>query len=88
MPVSLMKPERVRLGLTNYSRVPIPGTDVVAYFGVWDSDPSTWTYSLWTPADNGEEDLIAVGQVDVGDLPVIPEQVARIAYLLEVDYSS
>lgn len=70
--------------LTNHGPVSIPGTTVVAYFGIWSDQPDTWIYSLW-----GEDGtLTSVAEVDLTGLDVTgPKQVARIVYLLDVDYA-
>lgn len=66
-------------GITNYI-VPVPGSTVVAYLAVRDAEPTEWIYSLWT---SDEEELIASDQVTLPER-VTPEQVARIAFILEV----
>jgi hypothetical protein len=75
-------------GLTNYV-VPVPGTNVTCYIGVRDAAPDTWFYSLWSGRDGQEGDtkLVATGDVTIDHLFVTPQQVARIAFLLEVDYA-
>jgi hypothetical protein len=84
MSVSLVKPVRQFPGLTNYGPVSIPGTTVTASFGVRDSAPNTWVYSLWTQGD----ELVSVGELVLPGLRMTPEQVARVAFLLDVDYAS
>ena len=69
-------------GLTNYQHVRIPGTDAVAYLGIHDHSPSVWYYSLWTEND----DLVSTGELDLSGLTLTPAQVARVAFLLDVDY--
>lgn len=66
-------------GTTSYI-VPVPGSTVVAYVSVRDAEPTEWIYSLWT---SDEEELIAADQVTLPER-VTPEQVARIAFILEV----
>lgn len=83
MAVSLIKQSHYLPGLTNYNNVPIPGTDVQAFFGVRESDPSLWIYSLWTGDD---ESLLSFGSLDMSGLDVTPEQVARVAFLLDIEY--
>lgn len=85
MSVSLVKPIYQVPGLTNYGPVPIPGTDVRAFFGVYVSDPFVWHYSLWTGDD---ETLISADSLDMSGIAVIPEQVARVAFLLDVEYGA
>jgi hypothetical protein len=70
-------------GLTNYS-VPVRGTDVTAYLGVQERRPDHWAYSLWDAADN----LISTGWLDMTGMPVTAEQVARIAFLTDVEYGT
>ena len=81
-------------GITNYE-VHVPGTDVTAFLGVRDAEPTKWIYSLWT--GTGYEDdteVIATGDLDfslkdqVNLYKIRPDQVARIAFLLVVGYSS
>ena len=72
-------------GITNYI-VPVPGTDVTAYLAVRDANPTEWIYSLWT---NGEDEIIASDQVTLPvELKVTPQQVARVAFLLSVEYTN
>lgn len=75
--------------LTNYIE-PVPGTDVTCYLGQWDNKPETWAYSLWTGRGNGDESkLIATGYLDIPQpdtYTITPQQVARIAFLLDVEY--
>lgn len=72
-------------GLTNYS-VDVPGTTVTCHMGVKDSAPTVWIYSLWEETfDSGT--LLATGEMDLAGLPdVRPDQVARVAFLLECEY--
>lgn len=68
--------------ITNYS-VDVPGTNVTCHMGVYDSAPTVWAYSLWDDDDT----LLATGRMDLDGLPwVKPEQVARVAFLLECEY--
>lgn len=88
--------------ITNYTEA-VPGSDVTCYMGVRDSEPAVWIYSLWCAGDcehgahptvddyndtraDGEH-VIAVGHLDMADAYVTPNQVARIAFLLEVEYA-
>ncbi len=77
-------------GLTNYGPIRIPGTDVDAYLGHW-TESGKWVYSLWDSLKEGWDDggLIVTGSFNLPDLPeyVTPGQVARIAFLLEVEYA-
>lgn len=59
----------------------VPGTTVVAYLAKF-RDESRWTYSLWADADT----VIASGEIDFSPMEVTPDQVARIAFLLECEY--
>jgi len=72
-------------GLANYVE-PVPGTDVTCYLGVWSNKPSEWIYSLWSVDWNGE--LVSSGSFDLTGLIVTPAQVARIAFLMDVEYGS
>lgn len=74
-------------GLTNHI-VKIPGSTVTAYLAVHDDRPNTWVYSLW--ADDGitEESLISTGDLTIEHSRVTPEQVGRIAFLLDVEYKN
>lgn len=75
-------------GLTNYS-VDVPGTTVTCHMGVWDSAPTVWVYSLWEDdmGDANPGTLLATGEMDLDGLPdVRPDQVARVAFLLECEY--
>lgn len=74
-----------RKDLRNWS-VPVPGSTVTAYLAQWASRPGEWGYSLWTSEGDAETLLVS------GCLPGIPaevtaEQVANIAFMLEVDYA-
>lgn len=78
--------------------VPIPGSTVTAYLAEWTREGSKgkWTYSLWTEQypnetrDDGGEELIAVDTLDLSEMhgSVTPEQVANVAFLLEVEYKT
>lgn len=78
-------------GLRNF-RVPIPGADAVAFLGKFDpSGVSIWNYSLWSGENEGT--LISTGSLDLtgmdgSGIEPGPEQVARIAFLLDVDYAT
>lgn len=63
----------------------VPGSSTTVHLGVNPEghNPSLWHYSLW----EGER-LTHYGSVDLAGLDVTPRQVARIAFLLEVDYAS
>jgi len=71
-----------------YYEVPIPGTTVTAYLATRDDDGTVWTYGLWTGED--DNDLVAASTLT---LPVeavgkvTADQVARIAFLLDVEYA-
>lgn len=79
--------------LSNYT-VKIPGTSCVARLGNrQELDPGHWFYTLWDevgistedPTET-EEQMIAQGSMDLDGLTVTPEQVARVAFLLECEY--
>lgn len=73
--------------LRNYVE-PVPGSTVTAYLGTWEHLPTTWVYSLWT-GRNGEEgdtELISTGWLEMPE-NATPNQVARVAFLLDVDYA-
>jgi len=78
-------------GLRNF-KMPIPGSTVTAYLGVFENksqdDQYTWSYSLWI----NDDDDYRVAIVSSGwlELPtyVRPDQVARIAFLLDVEYGT
>lgn len=72
-------------GLTNHE-VKIPGSTVTACLAVWDSTPNRWTYSLWAEDVDGEEELVSTGDLTIEHSRVTPEQVGRIAFLLDVEY--
>lgn len=72
-------------GITNYVEI-VPGTDVTCYLGVRDSRPNEWIYSLWT-GEGDDEMALVTGSLDLSGLSVTPQQVARVAFLLEVDYA-
>ena len=73
-------------GINNHI-VPVPGTSAVAYLGNFEAEPDGWVYSLYDVDDDHEESLIATGSLNLHGLNVTAEQVARIAFLLEVDYA-
>lgn len=70
-------------GITTHV-TPVSGTDVTAFLVVHDSEPTNWLYTLRT-----DSETIATGSVDVGDAPyeIKPGQIARIAFLLKVEYA-
>lgn len=74
--------------LTNYE-VPVPGTDVTAFLGVWDHSPLVWIYSLWTGSGHEDDtECIATGEIDfrlkdkVNLYKMVPEIAAKIAFIL------
>lgn len=77
--------------LTNHI-VKVPGTTVTAYLAEWTSEErkGEWTYSLWDE-DSADMYNACIGN-DTMDLSgfhnVTPDQVARMAFLLEVEYQS
>lgn len=73
--------------LSNYV-VPVPGSDVTACLGVrHERDPGHWIYTLWVDYNHDEQEMIAQGSFDLDGLKAVtPEQVARIAFLLECEY--
>lgn len=80
-------------GLRNWV-VPVPGSVVTAYLGRWDARPEKWVYSLWTGRDahtgEADVDLIATDSITLPPEAVgtvSAEQIAKIAFLLEVDYA-
>lgn len=75
-------------GITNHGPIEIPGTTVVAYFGIRASEPTVWIYSLWINDGTPDETAISTGSIDFESMPVTPEQVARVAFLLDVEYAS
>lgn len=86
---SLVKPSvEVPSGLPGWHnfRVPVPGSDVVCHAGFDDDRPAVWFYSLWV-GEGDDEMLITNGELDLSGLPVTPQQVAKVAFLLEVDYA-
>ncbi len=69
--------------------VPVPGSTVTAYLAQRRDDPSTWIYSLWEDkeyTDGYEDTYLAAGDFDLKGLAVTPDQVARIAFVLELEY--
>lgn len=81
-------------GITNYE-IHVPGTDVTAFLAKRDWTPGVWIYSLWT--GTGYEDdteCVATGDLDlrlkdkVNLYKIRPDQVARVAFLLEFEYKS
>jgi len=73
-------------GLKNY-RMDIPGSSVTAYVGVFDDNPGHWAYSLWENDNTVEAALVSDGHLDFPELGVTPDQVMRIAFLLDVEYA-
>lgn len=74
-------------GINNHI-VKVPGTCVVAYLGNFAAEPDGWVYSLYDASNEeyADEEFIASGSLDFPGLNVSAEQVARVAFLLEVDY--
>lgn len=73
-------------GLNNYV-VPVRGSNITCYLGVFENNPFEWTYSLWV-GEGMYEECVAVDTINmVSDdgvtMDTTPEQIARIAYLLE-----
>ena len=69
--------------------VAVPGTSVSAFLGRFVPDPDRWVYSLWAPAEDGcLSDIVATGDLNLKGLSVTPDQVARVAFLLSVEYAS
>lgn len=64
---------------------PVPGSSVTVHLGINPEghNPTLWFYSLWEG-----KTMTHTGRVDLAGLDVTPRQVARIAFLLEVDYAS
>lgn len=83
--------------ITNYV-VPVPGTTVTAFLGIRDAEPTVWIYSLWEGEGDDEtspdertladERMLATGRLDLSPLTPTPEQVARIAFILEIEYGT
>lgn len=75
--------------VTEVPDVRIPGTSVTAQLGKYRDHPNTWFYILWDDGDNGDgwPHQISVGDIDFTGLDVRPDQVARVAYLLDLEYS-
>lgn len=70
--------------LTTHTDIRIPGTTVTARLATWSLEPGVWAYSLRTDDDSA----VASGTLDVSPMhgTETPEQVANVAYLLEVDW--
>lgn len=64
------------------SMIPVPGTSVSAWVNKSRYAPGYWSYSLFD--ERGA--CIATDGVNFEGLDVDAQQVARIAFLLEVDY--
>lgn len=63
--------------------VEVPGTSVTAYLGQSTERPDMWMYSLWS----GDVEHVASGALDLSGLVVRPDHVARVAFLLSVEYA-
>jgi len=72
-------------GITNHIRT-VRGTDVLAYLA-HHNGTDKWTYSLWSGTGDDEQ-VISTGQIDFDGMDVNPEQVARVAFLLDVEYAT
>lgn len=79
----------VHHGLTNWV-VPISGTCVTAYIGQWDHSKDEWSVSLWQSSDGVQVDDECIHSDTYsfpgGEITVTAEQVARVAFLLGVEY--
>lgn len=75
-------------GLRNWS-VPVPGSTVTVSLGQQSARPGEWCYSLWADTENGEPGTTMIASGTLRDIPtkVTAEQVARITFLLHVDYA-
>lgn len=66
----------------------VPGTDCTVFFGRWDDMPNVWLYTL---ESDSLEEPVATGSLDLTGLSdtmqVADEQVARMVFLLEVEYA-
>lgn len=69
----------------NYA-VLVPGTTVMAHLGQHVAYPERWSYSLWS-SQGDDETFVASDHLSLPGLAVTPEQVARIAFLLSVEYA-
>lgn len=69
---------------TYHGLTAIPGTSVGAYLT---QDGDNWTYSLREIIEGGRDVTLAEGELDMTALNVTPQQVARIAFILELEYS-
>ena len=65
--------------------IDVPGTNVGAYL---DQEGAKWSYSLREFSEAGNEVVLANGELDMTGLEVSPGQVARIAFILELEYPS
>ncbi len=72
------------LRLSNHV-VPIVGTDVTAYLA--EMEGGTWIYSLWA-GEGDDEALLSGDALELAGIRATPDQVARMAYLLDVEYST
>lgn len=73
-------------GITNHV-VEISGSTVTAYLAVRDSSPDEWIYTLWEQDEEGEE-LVSYGDLNLSPMKPTPAQVARVAFLLDVEYAT
>lgn len=65
-----------------YHAVPVRGSAVTAYLTHSRSNPDWWSYSLWD-----QDEFLMFGHFDEPGLAeATPDQVARIAFLLELEY--
>lgn len=62
--------------------VEVPGTRVVAEVGRRHGTQE-WAYTLW---DDHKTEPVARGVIDFHPMRVTPDQVARVAFLLELEY--
>lgn len=77
----------------HYHLASVPGTNVTAYLyeGVEDV-PTRWAYSLWEisqgPVNGPLDPPLASGAIDFNGIDVTPDQVARVAFLLELELNN
>lgn len=69
-------------------RVPIPGSSVTVALAHHLDEPERWSYSLWSEYDASGEFILAADSIIIPELRVNAEQVARIAFLLNCEYSN